>query len=450
MLYDNNAARLREAVKGLDLMSRFTLAVLALASGVYTYLGVRSLLDGPPQLVFFASIIYSAAVSVAIYAFWSYLMRLLPMMQDAMRRWAMIGVMMLGSVMIVAMSSWLNAAALAGSAALEQHLAVTLEGYVADLNEAHANALSAESLLPDLQRASDRFARLAADERSTGALTGTQGAGSVVQLLTQMSAQLNELQRSILDSRDTVAQLFEDGSAHLEAMRALVSAPGDVQPRSDEFAAEAVALSGVIASLQETSVAASVKRAAADLSLGFIAPVADGNTADLVQRQDQVMATVFTSVQAQSQALTQAADEILSQTQVAPRRFVPLSTAEAVLRYASDFVPSWAGAISIDLLPAVLVLILAVVYSAARRESQALDAADKITAAEMMRSVALFREMTAREASPARPAEPEAPVEPAVPAAPETPAAPAAPTRADDATVTPLEVVKRGRPNPNT
>ena len=116
MLYDNNAARLREAVKGLDLMSRFTLAVLALASGVYTYLGVRSLLDGPPQLVFFASIIYSAAVSVAIYAFWSYLMRLLPMMQDAMRRWAMIGVMMLGSVMIVAMSSWLNAAALAGSA----------------------------------------------------------------------------------------------------------------------------------------------------------------------------------------------------------------------------------------------------------------------------------------------------------------------------------------------
>jgi hypothetical protein len=27
-----------------------------------------------------------------------------------------------------------------------------------------------------------------------------------------------------------------------------------------------------------------------------------------------------------------------------PARFVPLSTAEAVLRYASDFVSSWAGA----------------------------------------------------------------------------------------------------------
>ena len=43
---------------------------------------------------------------------------------------------------------------------------------------------------------------------------------------------------------------------------------------------------------------------------------------------------------------------------VEPQRFQSLSTAEAVLRYAADFIPSWAGAISIDLMPAVLVLIL--------------------------------------------------------------------------------------------
>lgn len=440
MLNDNNAARLREAVKGLEVLTRFTLAVLALASGVYTYLGVRSLLDGPPTLVFFAAVIYSAAVSVAIYSFWMFMMRFLPLMRDATRRWAMIAVMLLGSAMIVAMSAWLNAAALAGSAALEQHLAVTLEGYVADLDQAHANALAAQSLLPDLQRASDRFSRLALDERDTGALTGTTGAGSVVQLLSQMSAQLDELGESIRASRTTVAELFAQGSAHLEAMRELVSAPGDVQPRADRFAAEAVALAGVVAALQETSVAASVKRAAQDLSLGFIAPVADGSSADLVQRQNRVMQTVFTSVQAQSQALTVAAEEILAQPKVAPRRFVPLSTAEAVIRYASDFIPSWAGAISIDLLPGVLVLILAVVYSAARRESQTLDAADKITAAEMMRSVALYREMTSAASGEATDTEIEIA---------ETPPAEPAAARADEATVTPLDLSKRSRPNPS-
>ena len=39
-----------------------------------------------------------------------------------------------------------------------------------------------------------------------------------------------------------------------------------------------------------------------------------------------------------------------------------------MLRYAGDFIPSWAGAISIDLMPAVLVLILCVVHAAIRRE----------------------------------------------------------------------------------
>ncbi|MEX0627085.1 MAG: hypothetical protein WD230_00470, partial [Cucumibacter sp.] len=97
MLNDNNAARLKEGVKGLEVLTRFTLAVLALASGVYTYLGVRSLLDGPPTLVFFAAVIYSAAVAVAIYSFWMFMMRFLPLMRDATRRWAMIGVMLLGS-----------------------------------------------------------------------------------------------------------------------------------------------------------------------------------------------------------------------------------------------------------------------------------------------------------------------------------------------------------------
>ncbi|MEO0497496.1 MAG: hypothetical protein AAF141_09025, partial [Pseudomonadota bacterium] len=178
-------------------MTRFALAVLALASGVYTYLGVRSLLDGSATQVFFAAIVYSSAVSVGIYAFWTYLMRFFPLMRDGVRRLALVAIMMLGSLMIIAMSSWLNAAALAGSAALEQHLAVTLEDYAADLDQAHARALSSQSLLPDVVRASERFKRLASDEAQDGALTGTAGSGSVVQLLTQMSAQLDELAISI-------------------------------------------------------------------------------------------------------------------------------------------------------------------------------------------------------------------------------------------------------------
>lgn len=400
MANSSNAIQLKNAVTNVQTMTRFALAVLALASGVYTYLGVRSLLDGSASFVFFAAIIYSAAVSVAIYAFWSFMMRFVPLVRSFTKRVSLFLVMLIGSLMIVAMSSWLNAAALAGSAAQEQHLAVTLEGYAQDLDAAHANALAAQSLLPDLDRAQDRFARLSQNERESGALTGSSGSGSVVQLLTQMSAQMTELKNSITQSRETVANLFEQGTTQISTMRELVSATGEVQPRVDRFAGEAVQLSAVISALQETSVAPSVKRAAADLSLGFIAPVSDSQNADLASRQDQVMETVRASVSAQSQALSTAADEILAQPKIAPRRFLPLSSADAVLRYFSDFMPSWAGAISIDLLPFVLVLVLMVVQDAIRREIDMLEDADAISAGDMMRAVALFNQMNQSSATP--------------------------------------------------
>ncbi|WP_417579170.1 hypothetical protein [Pelagibacterium sp.] len=447
----NNAARIGQTIKGLETTTRFALAVLALASGVYTYLGVRGLLDGDANFVFFAAIIYSVAVSVGIYVFWSYMMRFLPLMRTTGQRLSMTVVMAIGSVMIVAMSSWLNAAALAGSAALEQHMAVTLEDYTGDLDAAHANALAAQSLLPDVQRAAERFATLADEERSGGALTGSAGSGSVVQLLSQMSAQMTSLGASISNSQTRVNALFETGSEHLNVMRELVSAPGAVQPRADGFAAEIVAMTGVIASLQETSVAPSVARAAEDLSLGFIAPVADGQSAGLVVRQDAAMANIREAVSAQSNALSQAAQAIIEEPRVEPRRFVPLSSAEAVLRYASDFLPSWAGAISIDLLPVVLVLLLAVAHQAMRRDAEALDDAETLTAADMMRAVALHNQMMASAESVERTATQSAAIvapdaTPDVEARPTTDEAPTEPNQGTkDDTVTTIPAFQRKR-----
>ena len=181
-------AQLRSGQAKLETVTRVTLAVLALASGVYTYLGVRGLLNGTATVVFFGAVIYSAAVSVGIYAFWSYLMRFQPHVESGRARFCAFVAMGIGSAMIIAMSSWLNAAALAGSAALELHMSNATETYQEQLDKAHSNALAAQSLLPDIQLASKRFADLSGQEKSSGALTGTSGSGAVVQLLMQMSA----------------------------------------------------------------------------------------------------------------------------------------------------------------------------------------------------------------------------------------------------------------------
>ncbi len=389
---------LRRAQTGLETITGATLAILALASGVYTYLGVRELLNGSATVVFLGAVIYSVAVSVGIFGFWSYLMRFMPHVKSGDGRRYLYLAMVIGSAMIVAMSSWLNAAALAGGAALEQHLANTTEQYQQKLEQAHDNALAAQSLLPDIQLASQRFSRLSSEEAATGVLTGTSGSGTVVQLLSQMSTQLTGLSQEIIASRDPTKESFVEGGKRLAAMRKLVSSPGPVDARANAFAEEAVALSGTIAALQQTSIAPAVKRAADDLGRSFIAPVADSNNADLASRQDDVVSRVEKSVKAQSVALSAAADEILSRPAVESVRFTPLSSPEAVLRYASDFLPSWAGAISIDLLPAVMIFILCIVQAAVRKEDGVDLGANEVTASEMIRAVRLYKQLSALKA----------------------------------------------------
>src|SRR3954454_13572094 len=397
---------LSKGVKRLELTLKLTTAILALAAGVYTYLGVRELLNGSPGTVFFAAMIYSVAVSVGIYAFWVFLMHFMPHVTFRSGRGLMFGCLLLGSLMIVAMSYWLNASALAGGAAIQQHLATTVQNYTRDLDAANTNAIAAQSLLPDIQLASSRFAKLADAER-TGSLTGTSGSGTVVQLLTQMSGQLDSLGQEVQASGKRVSALFEQGGKHLAKMRELISDRGPISARSDAFATESLALTGVIANLQQTSVAPAVKRAASSLSSGFIAPAAGGRTADLADRQTAVVGKVESSIAAQAASLSEAADKIVARPGIEPIRFQTLSPAEAVLRYAGDFIPSWAGAISIDLMPAVLVLILCVVHATIRREGLPAVSASDMTAGQLVAALRMAQEVEEARRSEADGATPQ-------------------------------------------
>jgi hypothetical protein len=390
---------LRDGVKGLETMTRMTLAVLSLASGVYTFLGVRELLGGSSPTASLAAIIYSGAVSIGIYAFWTYMMRLMPHMLDRGGRVLLFGCMGLGSLMIIAMSSWLNASALAGSAALQQHLAATMAAYSRDLDQAHRQALAAQSLVPDIEMASARFAHLADSERKGGSLTGSNGSGTIVQLLAQMSSQLGGLSKEVTLSAAKVQGLYDEGSKHLATMRELISARTPITARSDAFGVEAQALMGVIASLHQTSVAPAVKRAAQGLATGFIAPSAGGKSSEIATRQTAMIAKVEAAVAAQSTALSSAVDRLTAEPAVEPTRFQPISQAEAVLRYAGDFIPSWAGAISIDLMPAVLVLILCVVHAGIRRSGEAETNAVPMTSRELITALRQMRELERAQAA---------------------------------------------------
>lgn len=366
----------------LDTFTPAALGVLAIASGIYTYLGVTSLLEDNGAVTFFAGIAYSAAVSVGIFVFWSYMLRLLPAMRTAAGFIGLTVATFIGSLAIIAMSSWLNAAALAGSAAVEQHLENTVRDYQSALEQAHDIALSGQSLGREVERARQSFEELANLEQS-GALSGTAGRGAVFRVLTQKTEELRNLEEQIAAQQPLIEEAFEDGNEILARMRELTVAAGPVDRRSVQFSEESVKLAGVISRLNQYNVAPLVARAAEDLPASVVLPELDGRNETIRDAQSATINSVLDALDKRSRTLLNAAEDVLAMEPPQETAYNPVSRADAVIRYAGNFVPSWAGAIAIDLLPGVLVFVLAITQAAIRNGRDGASIEETLTLADL-------------------------------------------------------------------
>ena len=387
-----HARELEGHLTWLDGITGTALGVLAVASGIYTYLGVSSLLDDNGALSFIAAMAYSVAVSVAIFVFWSYLLRLLPAVRTMGARIGLFLSMCLGSLAIIAMSSWLNAAALAGAAAVEQHLATTVQDYQSALERANTIAVSAQGLQRDVARVRQGFEDLSQQE-ATGNLSGIAGQGAVFRLLQQKSDELAALENQIAGQQPFVDAAFAEGNAILSRMRALTVEAGPVEPRSVLFSEEAVRLANVITQLRQLSVAPLVVRAAQDLSASVVTPQLNAQSAETRQDQAATIDSVLTVLGQRAETLRLAAVNVNEMTAPEETVYTPISTADAVIKYAGNFVPSWAGAIAIDLLPAVLVLIMTVTQAAIRAYRDGSTSEDLMTLADLRAAMIAMREI---------------------------------------------------------
>ncbi|MDD9732207.1 hypothetical protein PVW46_20090 [Mameliella sp. AT18] len=386
----------------LDSFSGTALGVLSVASGIYTYLGVSSLLDENGAMSVFAAIAYSTAVSVGIFVFWSYMLRLFPAVRTTRARTGLMAAMGLGSLAIVAMSSWLNAAALAGSAAVEQHLAETVQDYQAALERAHEIALTGQALERDVARVRQSFEDLS-DLEAEGALSGLAGRGAVFRVLRQKAAELTALEAQIAEQTPLVDTAFTEGNTILSRMRALTVEPGSVEARSVEFSEAAVRLQGLITQLRQLSVAPLVERAAQDLAASVVLPELDSTTAQGRADQSATITSVLEVLAQRAATLERAAQNVQALQPPTDVTYTPLSAADAVILYARNFVPSWAGAIAIDLLPMVLVFILAITHAAIRQGREGAGVEDTLTLAELRAAVTALREVEAVAGPPTSP-----------------------------------------------
>ena len=177
--------------------------------------------------------------------------------------------------------------------------------------------------------------------------------------------------------------------------RATRSEPGPVEARSVEFSEQAVRLAGLITRLRQLSVAPLVERAAQDLSASVVLPELDGSSVEVRGNQASTISAVLEVLAQRAATLERAAQDVLAMAPPTETTYTPISSADAVIKYARNFVPSWAGAIAIDLLPAVLVFILAITQGAIRegREGSAIE--ETLTLAELRAAVLAMRDMDA-------------------------------------------------------
>jgi hypothetical protein len=174
-----------------------------------------------------------------------------------------------------------------------------------------------------------------------------------------------------------------------------------------------VQLQGLITQMRQLTVADLVERSAQDLAASVVLPELDGRTAETRGDQAATISSVLEVLAQRAATLERAAQAVQALQPASEVTYTPISSADAVILYARNFIPSWAGAIAIDLLPAVLVFIVAITHGAIRSGREGAAVEDTLTLAELRAALSAVRdvELTMRDMpdAAAPPPQPPAP-----------------------------------------
>ena len=175
-------------------------------------------------------------------------------------------------------------------------------------------------------------------------------------------------------------------------MQALKSGAGSINKRALKFSEQSINLSAVITNLRQASAAPLVYRAMDDLGM-FIQPNLDGKTEEFQETQDQMIKSVKEKILKIAENVKSEAKKIMDREIPKNTSYTSISSADAVIMYANNFYPQWAGAIAIDLLPAILVFILAITQSVIRQGRSGTRVEERMTLSELKVAMRAIKEV---------------------------------------------------------
>lgn len=343
------------------------LGILSAVSAFFTYEGAVMVLDSSGAQGDFSSsaAAFSLAVSSMIFLFWRYVMGIVPTMKTARNRWLGMGIIGLGGMFIVCLSCWMNVMALAGAGALTAHMRDSIKDYETALQTAYQQSKGIASLAADLDMAAVRYGNLADREVRQGTLTGTAGAGGVADSLQTSRKALSDLSAMVRSRSGQVEGLYTQGQAAITTMASLVTAKGAIAERYTAFATEASKVAKIVGTLNDGELASVVSRSVRSLPGGTGLFSSMSSNKSVATAQGDALQRLASDLSGTGDRIAAAAAELGRTASTEPLAFERLAPAKAVVLYADELLPYWAGGLGLDLMPVVLALLLMLLYHAA-------------------------------------------------------------------------------------
>jgi hypothetical protein len=322
--------------------------VITITSGITSAIGIYAMIPSERYAIFLASLA-GLAITMLLVAAWSY------MFEHTRRRDLKLLLALPPILAIVALvSTWSNATALVGPAAVRMHLKEFAAQYQPAINEAQRRGEGNASIVDAINSEAAAFAADVEGEVKEGRLTGSPGRGAVTITLERVADKLASMSEAVTQAAE------DNNTAILAATKAFAdlqilaerddTRPGHVKEATEELRSAIIKIDSV----SPARTVAAMLPAIDGISGSLLEPEGAGFAA---KQRDAINEHIEPRLESMQQALAELADKSVGETDNLPI-YEPITPPEAVLRYGAQFPVQWAIAAALDAAPMVFLFLL--------------------------------------------------------------------------------------------
>lgn len=359
---------------------------LACVTAFFTYSGANTAISAGTVdwLSNMGAVIYAIGSSICIYAIWTGLPILVAKAETIKERIAVSFLILISTVMILGLSSWLNVVAIAGDSAVNSHMNAQIVPFEVRLDQQRKTLVRLKGFETDFSSSATLYLTRQESEITRGAYTGVPGTGTVEQTLGTMAVRFDTHGKNLSAVVITLLADADHLKGLLGKLRDAVNGPGDPAIRLHQFAQTAIALREGLSAMDATPLVDSLKRGLAGLPGEARIQAVSAKTEAGAAKQRAALDRVANETQETVDTIVRDLDRLLEDNDAEIPGFVPVDPIKAVLLYPLDHAPFWVGGIAMDVTPMLLLVCSMVIMAIRGRRGIFIDRVGDLTVRELM------------------------------------------------------------------